>query len=50
MLNSINGFDVARTNTSYSTSISKNNDMGQKNKDEIRKEVEIYMNKNGDEV
>ena len=50
MLNSINGFDAARTNTPYSTSISKNNDMGQKNKDEIRKEVEIYMNKNGDEV
>lgn len=50
MLNSINGFDAARTNTSYSTSISKNNDMGQKNKDEIRKEVEIYMNKNGGEV
>ena len=50
MLNSINGFDATRTNTPYSTSISKNNDMGQKNKDEIRKEVEIYMNKNGGEV
>ena len=50
MINSINGFDAARTNTPYSTSISKNNDMGQKNKDEIRKEVEIYMNKNGSEV
>ena len=50
MLNSINGFDAARINTPHKTSISKNNDMGQKNKDEIRKEVEIYMNKNGDEV
>ena len=50
MLNSINGFDAARINTPHKTSISKNNDMGQKNKDEIRKEVEIYMNKNGGEV
>lgn len=30
MLNSINGFDAARTNTPHKTSISKNNDMGQK--------------------
>ena len=37
MLNSINGFDVARTNTPYSTSISKNNDMGQKTKTKYAK-------------